>query len=136
MGSKTWAGGNEKQVYGIMWLYLLFLMFNFLHAGTHDIQDVSITSPLPSKIRMTGYFIKGSTATGVMVAIPNASEIKFHLLVRDRNQLELDDTVSNVEGGQHSVSTFVVDENGLPVNRAATMPQTVMVEKGSYQIIY
>ena len=84
-------------------------------------------------IRVTGHFIKGSTATGVMIAILNISEINFHLLIRDEHQLELNDIICSVEGGEHTISTFVVDENGLPVNRAATMPQSVIVEKGNYQ---
>ena len=87
-------------------------------------------------IRVTGHFIKGSTVTGVtvMIAILNISEINFHLLTRDKHQLELNDTISSVEGGEHTVSIFVVDKNGLPVNSAAAMPQSVMVEKGNYQI--
>ena len=115
-------------------LIKFFLDFYFLRPGTHDVQDVSITSPFPGVIRVTGHFIKGSTATGVMIAILNISEINFHLLIRDEHQLELNDTISSVESGEHTVSTFVVDENGLSVNSAAAVPQSVMVEKGNYQI--
>ena len=85
-------------------------------------------------IRVIGHFIKGSTATGVMIAILNTSEINFHMLIREEHQLELNDIISSV-GGKYRISTFVVDENGLPVNRAATMPHSVIVEKGNYQIM-
>ena len=100
----------------------------YLFPGTHDIQGVSITSPYPGAIRIIGYFIQGSTATGVLTAILTTSRIYFHLLTRQGNQLRDEGTFSNVVDGDHYISVFVVDEDGLPFNRTATiLPQVVSV---------
>ena len=42
---------------------------SIIHVGTHDIQNVSVSSPLPGQIRITGTFVDGSTATGVLLII-------------------------------------------------------------------
>lgn len=100
-------------------------------SATHDIQDVSITSPLPGVIRVTGKFIQGSTDIGVMMAIQTNSELyNFHTLHRQENQLHFNDFISNVAGGRHSVSIFVLEGNGLPFNRSAIIPQKVIVIEG------
>lgn len=80
---------------------------------------------------MTGDFIQGSTATGVVIADLALSDIHFYLLSRDNEQLELDGTISNLVDGQHTVSAFAVDKNGLPLSRTATLPQNVLVVKGN-----
>ena len=98
--------------------------------GTHDIQGVSITSPLPGVVRVTSNFIQGSTTTGVLVAVLTTSNIYFHLLTRRGNQLRDEWTVSNVVSRNNYVSTFVVDKNGLPFNRIAIIPQYVIVVEG------
>ena len=105
--------------------------FLFLCSGTHDIQGLLITSPLPGEIRVTGDFIQGSTATGVVIADLVLSDIHFYLLLRDNEQLELGGTISNLVDGQHTVSAFAVDKNGLPLSRTATIPQNVLVVKGN-----
>ena len=80
---------------------------------------------------MTGEFIERSTATGVLIAVLTTSEIHFHLLSRDSWELELDGTITNLEGGQHIVSIFVLEESRLPFSRVATVPQSVSVVKGN-----
>ena len=100
-------------------------------SGTHDIHSVLVISPSPDEIRVTGEFIQGSTATGIVIADLVSSEIQFYLLIREKDQLELDDTISNLVSGQHTVSAFVMDESGLPFTRTATIPQNVIVMKGN-----
>ena len=80
---------------------------------------------------MTGEFIQGSTATGFVIAVLALSEINFYLLTSDRHKLELNGTISSVAGGEYYVSVFVMDENGLPFSRTATIPQNVTVIKGN-----
>ena len=76
---------------------------------------------------MTGTFIPGSTATGVLVAALTNSKIYFYLLEREISQVDIDSTISNVAGGQHHISVFVMEKNGLPVHGTATVPERVMV---------
>ena len=76
---------------------------------------------------MTGYFIEGSTATGVLIAILTTADINFNSITREQDQLHLEGTISNVGGGDHNVSMFVMEEDGLPFSRTATIPQVVSV---------
>ena len=68
-------------------------------------------------------------ATGVLIAVVTTSEIHFHLLTREMNELHLERNISNVVGGDHYVSAFVFEES-VPFNRTATIPKDVSVEKG------
>ena len=79
---------------------------------------------------MTGTFIPGSTATGVLVAALTNFKIDFYLLERENSQVGLDSAISNVAGGQHHISVFVIKKNGLPVRGTATVPEHVMVVEG------
>lgn len=65
------------------------------------------------------------------MAIQTNSELyNFHILHRQENQLHFNDFISNVAGGCHSVSIFVLEGNGLPFNRSATIPQKLTVNGG------
>lgn len=86
-----------------------------------------MTSSSAGTIRITGYFIPDSPAIGVLVAILNTTEISFHMLRREGNELHNEGVLSNVKGGQHMVSVFVMEQTGLPFNRAVTMPQNVLI---------
>ena len=105
--------------------------------GTHDIQNISVTSPHPSEIRVTGNFIDGSTATGVLVVdlIPTATcELcyHYHLIQRNGEVTQVEGRITDVVGGEHSISVFVVENNGLPFNRTASTPQIVFIRDGNH----
>ena len=61
------------------------LVLIFEHAiindiGTHDIQNISVSSSQPGEVRVTGDFIDGSTATGVLLilySLTNDSDIHY-----------------------------------------------------------
>ena len=99
----------------------------FFPPGTHDVWEIFITSPSAGTIKIAGYFIPGSLATGVLVAVFNSSKVSFHLLKRKGNELHNEGVLPNVRGGHHMVSVFVVEQNGLPFSRAATIPQNILV---------
>ena len=66
---------------------------------------------------------------GVTVLLPPQKLTLFY--EKEIDSCNFDGTISNVVGGQHyNVSVFVVKENGFPFNRAATIPQVVVVVKG------
>ena len=89
-----------------------------------------MSSPLPGHVRVTGDFIQGSTATGVLVIIVNDSDIEHHLISKGSNENEVEGIISGLAGGQYTVSVFVVGKDGLPFERAATKPRSVSVENG------
>ena len=101
--------------------------------GTHDIQYISVTSPQPGEVRVTGDFIGGSTATGLLIIIyslTNDSNVHYitggSMLQQQRN---VHVSVTSLAGGEYGISVFVVEENGLPFERVATSPKLVAVEK-------
>ena len=106
-------------------------ILSLFSSGTHDVQSILVISPTPGDIRVTGQFIQGSTATGVVIADISSSGIHFYLLARESDQLELDGTISSLVTGQHIVSAFVVNGSGLPFRRTATLPQNVLVMQGN-----
>ena len=90
------------------------LLPNILCSGTHDIQNILVSSPLPGQVRVTGEFIEGSTATGVLVIVysqSNDSDTHYKSCKRDGQNTEI--TVDGLTGGHYGVSVFVL-ENGLP----------------------
>ena len=104
--------------------------------GTHDIQNISVSSLQPGEVRVTGDFIDGSTATGLLaVIITNESEIFYHFVERGSNKQQFDGTIQGVVGGEHNISFFVVEESGLPFNRTASMPKVATVQNGKNNAI-
>ena len=101
--------------------------------GTHDIQNISASSPQPGEVRVTGDFINESTATGVLTVSVDfsTSEIFYHLIKRGSEQ-QFSDTIQGVVGGEHSISFFVVEKSGLPFSRTASMPKVVTVKNGKH----
>ena len=52
--------------------------------GTHDIQNVTVNSPLPGQIRVTGEFVNGSTATGVLLIVYSMSSNDIHYIAKEK----------------------------------------------------
>ena len=81
---------------------------------------------------MTGDFIDGSTATGLLTIVISTSEISYNLIERGSDQLHIEGSIQGVVGGEHSISFFVVEESGLPFNRTASTPKVVSVENSKH----
>ena len=99
--------------------------------GTHDIQNVSVTSHSPGELQVIGHFINGSNAIGVFVVIYSLNvelDVYYRLFIRDQQKVTA--SVAGLPGGQYRISIFVV-ENGLPLERAATEPKLVVVENAT-----
>ncbi len=105
-------------------------MYLCIHVGTHDVQNISISSALPGQISVTGEFIQGSSATGVLVTVVSATDSEHHLISRDDNGNGIDGVISGLPGGWYTASVFVAGEDGLPFQRAATKPRRVSVKNG------
>ena len=105
----------------------------YISTGTHDFQNISVSSPQPGKVRVTGDFIGGSTATGLLIIVISTSEIFHHFIEREKNQLHIEGTIQGLAGGKYSISFFVVEESGQLVNRAASTPKVVSIENSKYK---
>ena len=100
--------------------------------GTHDVQNISVSSPRMGSIAVTGDFIQGSTAIGVLIITINSSNgTQYHLYHRNgNNNMQIEDTISGLADGDHRVSAFVLERSGHPFNRTATTPKSVVVTIG------
>ena len=95
--------------------------------GTHDIQNISVTSQRSGEVRVTGDLVDGSTADGVLVVVSNGSNSHYHVISSERDRPQVEDNISGLFHGQYSVSLFVVEKDGLPFTRVATRPRVVTV---------
>ena len=97
--------------------------------GTHDIQNISVSSLQPGEIRVTGDFIDGSTATGVLLilySITNDSDIHY-VIGNCEQSRSIDINVAGLTSTQYGVSTFVLD-NGQVFPRVVALPEYVTVK--------
>ena len=99
--------------------------------GTHDIQNVTVSSYGPGEIRVTGDFISGSSAIGILSIVysPN-SDSNIHYWFTSHSDI-MTMTMSGLPGGHYKASVFVVDDSGLPFNRSATIPRNVSLCEGN-----
>ena len=109
-------------IYNIMTM----VMVVYYDSGTHDFQDISISSPSAGVVRVTGRFVEGSPATGVLVIVSGDSGVTYHMSSR-RGSGNHAVTIPGLAGGDYTVSVFVVEENGLPFERAAIVPEHLSV---------
>ena len=79
-------------------------------------------------VRVTGDFIQGSTATGLLVIVYSLSDDSDVQYVNSKYYGQnVVITVAGLTSGQYGVSVFV-QENGVPFLRATTLPQTVHMD--------
>ena len=101
--------------------------------GSHDVQNISVSSPHMGSIAVNGYFIQGSTAIGILIiTINGTNDTQYHLYHRNGNNAQVEDTISGLAGGDHRVSAFVLEQGGYPFNRTATTPKSVFVINGKW----
>ena len=84
---------------------------------------------LPGEVRVTGDFINGSTATGLLIIIYSlTNDSDVHYITGGSTSQQPSVSVPGLAGGEYGISVFVVEENGLPFKRVATSPKLVAVE--------
>ena len=98
--------------------------------GTHDIHNISVTSPMPGEIRVTGYLINGSSTIGILIIVYSISEdthVYYNFVPHDTEQQGVYDVAMDLQDGQYEVSVYVMEESGLPFKRAAARPDSVWI---------
>ena len=101
--------------------------------GTHDVQNILVSSPHAGSITVTGNFIQGSAAIGVLIITINGTNgTQYHLYHRNGNNAQVEDTISGLAGGYHKVSALILEQSGYPFNRTATTPKSVLVINGKW----
>ena len=88
---------------------------------------------------MTGDFIPGSSSIGILLVVypaddeSNNTMIKYHFVHRSNIYRTI--TMTNLPSGQYKVSVFVMEGNGLPFNRSATIPRNVSINERKLYIL-
>ena len=91
-----------------------------------------MNSSSPGVITVAGNFIPGSRTNVILVIIYSETLGDVHYMFS--SQSVEDKIVANIRGlprGVFNVSVFVVEDNGLPFNRSATIPKSVSVLDGT-----
>ena len=97
--------------------------------GTHDIQNVVASSQLPGQISVTGEFISGATATGVLVivySLNSSSSQDIHYIAKQAKFDKISLNVTGLTGAEYGVSMFALD-NGLPFPRVVASPRNNII---------
>ena len=103
-----------------------------INTGTHDIQNIIVSSSTPGEIRVIGDFINGSTARTLLAVIytNSGSDVYYMFSPMFSEEEKIIATISGIPSGMYNVSVFVVEDNRLPFNRSATTPRNVSVTDG------
>ena len=64
----------------------------------------------------------------MIVSSDSRSDSYYHIATRNGSDIQ-EATITSIAGGEYNVSVFVVEENGLPFERAATLPTHLSVER-------
>ena len=101
--------------------------------GTHDVQNISVSSTNPGQIRLTGDIIDGSTVTGVLVLVYSHSVVHYIASSRAADQgRNIDVTLDGLTDTHYGVSAFTM-ENGVPFPRVVASPSSVEVDSADDQ---
>ena len=108
--------------------YIFFSSFAItlvhLHVGTFDIQNITASSPFPGQIQVTGYYIDGSTATGVVLivySLTNESDVQYIVKEKCESNNIISINVTGLSRAEYSLSVFAL-EDGIPFPRVVTLP--------------
>ncbi len=96
--------------------------------GTHGIQNISVSSPLPGEIEISGGLIHGFNAIGALVIVYSSTRV-YYSFSTSPSQYNVVANIPGLSRGHYQVSVFVVEEGGLPFNRSAIVPQNITIDQ-------
>lgn len=100
-------------------------------AGTHDISSISIVSPYPGVVMVTGDIINELSSIGILIivySLTDDSNTYYKFIPYPLNQSGANFTFEGLSADRYGVSIFVTEKNGLPYNRAAATPKRISVK--------
>ena len=113
--------------YDRMYSYVLYNHVIMVFAlGTHDAYNISVTSPHPGVVMVTGNFIMGTSAKGVLIivySLTNDSDILY--VTSNAHQQGGINANLRINNGTYGVAVFTLEGTGLPYSRVAALPQVV-----------
>ena len=97
-------------------------------AGTHDIQNIQV-SAISDKVHLNYSYVDGSTAKGILVIMHSGG--LFHYSIINRNTEHIPTEIDGLKAGIYYLSVFVITEEGIPLNRSASHPRVVELQRNS-----
>ena len=93
-----------------------------------------MSSSSPGEIGVTGDFIPGSSAIGILIVVYSAdNRINYHFIHRFSIRMSF---LTDLPRGQYKVSVFVMEGNGLPFTRSATTSRNVSLTERKLHYTY
>ena len=100
--------------------------------GTHDVYDITVSSPLPGVVMVTGDVVVGSTSTGILAIIYSSHSdfnVSYRSVPHNSTQPGVYSVGVELPSDQYEVAVFVVEESGEPFLRAASRPKPVLINR-------
>lgn len=102
----------------------------YFYTGTHDVQNITVQA-VRDQIHFNYSYASGSYAKGLL-AIAHSKE-NFNCVVVERENSQRPTIIDTLDAGTYYVSVFVVDQQGIPLNRSASLPSIATVHvQGNY----
>ena len=122
----------------LKYLNSVCIMSFLLITGTHDIQNIQIYSSSSGQVRLSGVFVRGATAMGILVIIYPLDHVNLNVYYFEAFETMITNTiattVTGLSAGQYGISVFILEDGGLPFNRSASAPKILFVQNGKGQI--
>lgn len=102
------------------------------HAGTHDIQNVTVVAgDVPGEV-LIGWNLIGSTDLKgyLAIVIGNTSVVHYQVTENHIQEGSQVDTITNLTTSYYSISLFTLRRDGLPENVPVSLPRMVSVVSG------
>ena len=97
--------------------------------GTHDISSISVFSPNPAVIMVTGDIVEGSSLVEILIIVYSLiDDFKSYYNPYQLNLFGTNFTIEGLPTDSYGVSVFVIETSGLPYNRAAATPKRIDIE--------
>ena len=119
-------------------MYLCYYVYISEYEGTYGVQNIVVGSctaslrdrdSLMRSVSIDGDFIDGTSATGLLIMLYSSNQAD---VVADYNSMltfsrpSFHVICSGLKSNHtYNMSTFIIDENGLPLEQAATLSQIV-----------
>jgi hypothetical protein len=105
-----------------------------VHVGTHDIQNITVSSPLSGQVIVASDFLQGSTAMEILAVLFRRSDshVLYKLAPRRLGAGNTVVTIIGVDSGSYDMFVYAVELEGKRTHLPATVkPQSIIVDSSN-----
>ena len=110
----------------------MYYFHHYLIIGTFDVQNIQLSTNISNAILIDCDIIEGSQATGVLIiaySMADFADIRYEVVVREESRVQA--VLSCLQGQSYTVLLHVLNENGVPFDRPASLPLSSNVNRNS-----